>query len=150
MVDQQSRKIEDAMKKIVNEIDTDYLRKMQANMHRCAARCCDNSTDSMEQVHRCVQNCSASLTEAENFVKQEFNTVQNRLQRCIMECNDEIRDKAGPSPTDSDMNRYTAEFEKCATKCVDKHIEQLPAMLKRMKEVLKNKQQSSALYYPSS
>lgn len=45
-------------------------------MHRCAARCCDNNTDSMEQVHQCVQNCSSGLTEAEHFVKQEFSTVQ--------------------------------------------------------------------------
>lgn len=29
MVEQQSRRVEDAMKKIVNEIDTEYLRKMQ-------------------------------------------------------------------------------------------------------------------------
>ncbi|XP_073992035.1 protein FAM136A-like [Rhodnius prolixus] len=150
MVEQQSRRVEDAMKKIVNEIDTEYLRKMQANMHRCAARCCDNNTDSMEQVHQCVQNCSSGLTEAEHFVKQEFSTVQNRLQRCIMDCNDEIRDKAGPTPSDTDMDKYGAVFEKCAIKCVDKHVEQLPAMLKRMKEVLKKKQHSSALYYPSS
>ncbi|KAL1130698.1 hypothetical protein AAG570_011939 [Ranatra chinensis] len=105
-------------------------------MHRCAARCCDNSIDSMENVHNCVQNCSASLNEAQEYVQTELSSVQNRLQRCVLDCSDSIKDKMGPSPSESEVKRYNADFENCAVKCVDRHVELLPTMLARMKEVL--------------
>ncbi|BES92358.1 Eukaryotic protein of unknown function (DUF842) [Nesidiocoris tenuis] len=149
MVDAQARKAEDAMKKIIDEIDQQHLRKIQANMHRCAARCCDSTTDSMEQVQNCVQQCSVTLKQAEAIVQNEFTSTQNRFQRCVMECNDAVKDRMGPSPSESEMPKYQSEFENCASKCVDKHVALLPTMMKRMKELLASKQQNSALYYPS-
>uniref|UniRef100_A0A0K8TK07 Protein FAM136A n=1 Tax=Lygus hesperus TaxID=30085 RepID=A0A0K8TK07_LYGHE len=149
MAEAQARKAEDAMKKLINEVDLQYLRKIQANMHRCAARCCDSTTDSMEQVHNCVQKCSVTLKEAEAIVQNEFNSTQERFQRCVMDCNDTVRDRIGTSPTESEMVKHQNDFESCASKCVDKHVALLPTMMKRMKELLASKQQSSALYYPS-
>jgi hypothetical protein len=32
------------------------------------------------------------------------HSFQNRLQRCIMQCNDDIRDKMGPNPTDAEVS----------------------------------------------
>lgn len=146
---EQQKRIEDATKRLVHEIDAEYLRRMQAVMHRCAARCCEDKTSSMESVHRCIQNCSVPLTEAQNYVQEEFSSCQNRLQRCVLECNDTIKDKMGASPSETEVKKYNLEFENCAIKCVDKHVEVLPSMMKRMKDVLSKKQQQSALYYPS-
>lgn len=53
-----------------------------------------------------------------------------------MECNDNIKDKISPNPTQSEIDRYSAEFEKCATKCVDSYCELLPSLEKTMKRVL--------------
>lgn len=61
---------------------------------------------------------------------------QNRLQRCIMECNDNIKDKMGLNPTQREVDRYSEEFEQCATKCVDSYCELLPTLEKTMKKVL--------------
>lgn len=57
-----------------------------------------------------------------------------------MECNDNIKDKMGYNPTQAEVDKYSEEFEKCASKCVDSYCELLPSLEKTMKEVLsKNK-----------
>lgn len=57
-----------------------------------------------------------------------------------MECNDKIKDKVGPDTTQSEVNLYTEEFEKCATKCVDVYCDLLPSLEKTIKKTLANKQ----------
>ncbi|XP_029157008.1 protein FAM136A-like [Nylanderia fulva] len=124
------------MTKIVEEIDKTYLRKMQRDMHKCAAQCCENETYSIQKVHNCVENCSSSLNKAQQYVQGEFERVQNRLQRCVMECNDDIKDKMGSNPTQVEVDRYSAEFEKCAVVCVDSYCKILLSLEKTMKKVL--------------
>ncbi|XP_025995447.1 protein FAM136A [Solenopsis invicta] len=135
-MEEQRKRVEDHMTRMVEEIDKSYLRKMQRNMHQCAAQCCENESYSIQKVHTCVENCNSSLIKAQQYVQGEFERVQNRLQRCIMECNDNIKDKMGPSPTQTDVDRYSEEFEKCATKCVDSYCELLPTLEKTMKKIL--------------
>ncbi|KAK9696523.1 Eukaryotic protein of unknown function (DUF842) [Popillia japonica] len=126
MVEQQRQRVEQEMTKMVNELDKEYLRRMQADMHRCAAKCCDNTSVSLESVQRCVENCGNSLTKAQGYVQKELENLQNRLQRCVMDCNDTVKDKMGPNPSETEVNRYTLMFEGCAIKCVDKHLELIP------------------------
>ena len=47
-------------------------------MHRCAVKCCDNGTMSIERVHQCVENCSVPLNNAQKYVQDEFKHVQVR------------------------------------------------------------------------
>ncbi|CAH1117232.1 unnamed protein product [Phaedon cochleariae] len=143
MVEQQRQRIEQEMTKMINELDLEYLRKMQADMHRCAARCCDNRDVSLERVQSCVENCSVKINWAQSYVQGELQQLQNKLQRCVMDCNDDVRVKMGPNPNESEVERFTAIFEKCATKCVDKQIEYVPSLLKRMKTDLSREHQNS-------
>ncbi|KAF2896379.1 hypothetical protein ILUMI_09794 [Ignelater luminosus] len=136
MVERQKQRIEQEMTKMIDELDRNYLRKMQADMHRCAARCCDNSDLSLERVQQCVDTCSTPLNKAQNYVQKEIEHLQNRLQRCVMQCNDDIKDKMGPTPSESDVDKYSLMFENCAISCVDKHVELIPSMMKAMKTVL--------------
>ncbi|XP_030744953.1 protein FAM136A-like [Sitophilus oryzae] len=133
MVEQQRQRIEQEMTKMINELDLQYLRKMQADMHRCAATCCDNKVVSLEGVQKCVENCSVSLSWAQNYVQRELEGLQNKLQRCVMDCNDEVKVKIGPNPKESEMDKFAKIFEDCATKCVDKQINYMPSLLKRIK-----------------
>lgn len=57
-----------------------------------------------------------------------------------MECNDSIKDKMGPYPVQNDVDKYTEEFERCATKCVDSYCDLLPSLEKTMKKVLSKKE----------
>ncbi|CAG9764684.1 unnamed protein product [Ceutorhynchus assimilis] len=133
MVEQQRQRIEQEMTKMINALDLQYLRKMQAKMHRCAATCCENQESSLDRVQKCVDKCSGELNWAQGYVQQELEGLQNKLQRCVMDCNDEVRVKMGPNPSDSEVDKFTKIFEECATKCVDKQMSYIPSLLKRMK-----------------
>ncbi|XP_025074572.1 protein FAM136A-like [Pogonomyrmex barbatus] len=117
-MEEQRKRVEDHMTKIVEEIDKTYLRRMQRDMHRCAAQC--------YSLFFCLLLFGYNIYNI-------YNIFQNRLQRCIMECNDNVKDKMGPNPTQITVDRYSEEFEKCATKCVDSYCELLPTMEKTMK-----------------
>lgn len=39
-------------------------------------------------------------------------------------------------PSEEQISRYTAKFERCAVQCVDKNVELLPKMFKTIKAVL--------------
>lgn len=81
-------------------------------MHRCAARCCDDGNVSLDRVQQCVENCSKPLQVSQDYVQSEIQSFQNRLQRCVMECNDDIKLKMGPNPSESQV------------KTTQKHIKQ--------------------------
>ncbi|KAF7271448.1 hypothetical protein GWI33_015670 [Rhynchophorus ferrugineus] len=143
MVEQQRQRIEQEMTKMINDVDLQYLRRMQADMHRCAAACCDNREASLERVQKCVDNCSVSLNWAQSYVQQQFEGLQNKLQRCVMDCNDDVKVKIGPNPTQSEIDKYTKIFEDCATRCVDRQIDYIPSLLKKIKvDLAKGKENS--------
>lgn len=56
-----------------------------------------------------------------------------------MECNDKIKDQMGPNPTQSEVNKLSDDFEKCATKCVDTYCDLLPSLEKTMRKMLASK-----------
>lgn len=84
----------------------------------------------------CVENCSVSLNRAQNYVQKELESLQNKLQRCVMDCNDNIKVQMGDNPTEVQVEKFTNLFEKCATKCVDSQVSYMPLLLKKMKNDL--------------
>ncbi|KAJ8912840.1 hypothetical protein NQ315_007971 [Exocentrus adspersus] len=136
MVEQQRQRIEQEMTKMINDLDVGFLRKMQADMHRCAANCCENKEASLERVQRCVEKCSVKINWAQSYVQTELEQLQNKLQRCIMDCNDDVRVKLGPNPSEADVEKFTTVFENCAKGCVDKQIDYMPLLLKKIKAEL--------------
>ena len=108
----------------------------QRSMHLCAAECCSDSKASMTSVHACVEHCTRDVNTAQNYVQNEMGQFQERLQRGVLLCQDKIKEKVGPSPTEADMKRYRAEFETCAIDCVNHHISQLPSLMQKIKKGL--------------
>ena len=68
-------------------------------------------------------SCS-SLCSSGVFIYLLLPFLQNRFQRCAMDCQDKLRDR-GLTPNDS-------EFLTCLTKCTDDHVALVPAMGKRL------------------
>ncbi|KAB7507462.1 hypothetical protein Anas_02093 [Armadillidium nasatum] len=136
MVDQAQSRIQEAMTSLVNEIDKSILRSMQRSMHLCAAKCCENEEASVNNVHKCIENCSTPLSQAQNFIQTELSQFQERLQRCVMVCQDKVKDKVTVSTTEVEAGVYKREFEDCAMQCVDEHISLLPSIRKRITKVL--------------
>lgn len=127
-------------------------------MHKCAAKCCEDQTSSIDSVQRCVDRCAAPLTSAQKYVHKELEEFQGRLQRCVMvrevnfdqaqfllstmylsydqQCNDDVKVQMSANPSEDEIAKFTAQFERCAVKCVDKHVGLIPSMLKTIKSVL--------------
>ncbi|XP_029045330.1 protein FAM136A-like [Osmia bicornis bicornis] len=135
MLDEQQQRYKDQTSKVVEEINKP-IRKMQGDAYRCAANCCDNEKYSMQHLQDCVENCTDSWDRAQKYVGGELERVQNRLQRCFMDCYDKIKDQVGPNPSQRDMDIYKDQMDKCSTKCLDNYCEMLPTLEKRIKEVL--------------
>ncbi|KAJ6641340.1 Protein FAM136A [Pseudolycoriella hygida] len=135
-IEQQRQRVEQEMTKNVDDLDRSFLRKIQADMHFCAAKCCEDKTSSIDSVQACVERCSVPLNKAQRYVHTELEGFQGRLQRCVMQCNDEIKNQMPPSPSEGEVAKYTNQFERCAIKCVDKHVDLIPNLFKTMKTVL--------------
>lgn len=109
---------------------------LQRSMHFCAAECCSDSKASMNSVHSCVESCQRDITRAQEYVQSELAQFQDRLQRGVLLCQDRIKEKVGPNPSETEMKRFRGEFEECAVKCVDHHIGQLPTLMDKIKKGL--------------
>ena len=59
-----------------------------------------------------------------------------------MDCQDQIRDKVGASPSEAQVMKYRGEMETCVVKCADTNLKLLPTIMNRIKDVVKQKQNS--------
>ncbi|KAH9513203.1 hypothetical protein Btru_034366 [Bulinus truncatus] len=123
---------------MVNSLDTECLRRMQVDMYQCSAKCCQDTKASLEDVQKCIDNCSKDVNKAQAYLQNEIELFQNRLQRCAMSCQDKLRDELPAKPSDKDVERGRFTLEKCVIQCADKHVELVPALTKKMLETLKN------------
>ncbi|NXV81342.1 F136A protein, partial [Atlantisia rogersi] len=110
----------------------------QGTMFRCSARCCEDSTASMQQVQRCLERCQAPLAQAQAIVTAELENFQDRLSRCTLHCNDKARDALDAGGTEG---RVRAQLDTCLAACGDDHLRLVPAMAKKMKDGLAALQQ---------
>lgn len=116
-------------------------------MHRCALVCCQDKASSAESVQRCITNCSVQLEAAQNYLKQEFEVLQDRFNRCVLSCQDKIRDQMGPNPSDTDTSKYARNFELCAKSCVDAQIDILSVTGNRIKQTFSGKEFQRRVQY---
>ncbi|CRL07567.1 CLUMA_CG020532, isoform A [Clunio marinus] len=136
MINAQRQRVEQELTTLVDNLDKSYLRRMQSDMHQCASKCCEDTQSSMDTIQRCIERCSQPVNKAQRYVQSELERVQGRLQRCVMDCNDNIKDRMPTNPSETEVAKFTTEFERCAIKCVDGTVETLPSLFKTMKSVL--------------
>jgi len=139
-MDQVQNRVQNAVTGLLEKLDQEYLRKIQGDMYRCNATCCDDVNMPMQQVQRCIEHCNTPLTSSQKYVEGEISNFQNRLQRCAYQCQDEVRDRVTPSTSEQEMNGYKMQMEGCIVKCADDHINLVDNMLVRMRETLKDAQ----------
>ena len=113
-------------------------------MHRCEAKCCDNTELTVAGVMRCMTECQVDMKAANSFMGRQIENLQSRLERCAMDCQDKVKDKMSSDgikdqPTDSQMESYRGRYEECVHKCVDSHVHMMQGMGKKIKDAIKNK-----------
>jgi hypothetical protein len=65
-------------------------------------------------------------------MSQEMQSVQDRLMRCIHNCEDKAKDS-----NDKDQNRLRSGFESCVVNCANEIQQVLPKIESRMSDQLK-------------
>lgn len=140
-MDQVQNRVQNAVTGLLERLDQEYLRKIQGDMYRCNAKCCDDPSQPMQGVARCIDHCSTPLTSSQKYVEGEISNFQNRLQRCAYQCQDDSRDRVMPSTSEQEMDGYKKQMEGCILKCADDHINLVDNMLVRMRETLKDAQE---------
>ncbi|KAK7477072.1 hypothetical protein BaRGS_00031658 [Batillaria attramentaria] len=125
-------RVQKAVNSMVSSLDKDSLRKLQADMYRCSTKCCEDKITSLEEVQQCIDSCSTRVNNAQNYIQSEIQMFQNRLQRCVLSCEDKIRDKISSTTNEGDMAKFRKEVEACAVKCADEHVNVIPQITKKM------------------
>ena len=136
MAEEAQAKVQASIKQFVNTVDQQHLRAMERSMHECAANCCSNKTASIDQVHSCVEKCQAPTFKAQRFVQTELERFQEGLSRCVLQCQEDIKDLVTPNASDAEIAKFRSDFEACAVKCCDQNIARLPQISKRVEETL--------------
>uniref|UniRef100_A0A669Q4B9 Protein FAM136A n=2 Tax=Galliformes TaxID=8976 RepID=A0A669Q4B9_PHACC len=123
-------RVQEAVENVVQELERDSIRGMQATMFHCSARCCEDRAASMQQVQRCIERCHAPLAQAQAIVTGELERFQDRLSRCTLHCSDRAKDalEAGGGET-----RARSQLDACVAACGDEHLRLVPGMAKRMR-----------------
>lgn len=133
MAEGQQARVQAVVEDMVQSLERDHIRKMQGRMFRCSAECCDRSSDSMAQVHHCIEKCHTPLAKAQGLVTAELEKFQDRLARCTMHCNDKAKDLFDSGAKEPAVRSL---MDRCVGSCVDDHVNLLPSMTRRLKENL--------------
>jgi len=163
MAEQQAQaKVSNAMQSFAEDLDKSFFRELTRKMHLCAAQCCEDMSASSQSVAVCQRNCAVKTEAAHQYTSQEMEDFQNRMQRCVMVCEDQIRgrvtadlsEKQEPAPMSASyfgkmlrdsafgedgIDVYRKEHEVCSLNCIDTHLAQLPALKNKIIDTLKTK-----------
>ncbi|GMF23436.1 unnamed protein product [Phytophthora lilii] len=139
-------KLQEAVTRMVDRLDRPILRGMQRDGYLCAAKVFENKSWSSEQLAAAVERCQMPTQQINQFMQQEMQNFQNRIQRCAQDCQDKAQDAlpAGGSPSEKQIARAQQDMDKCVGRCVDSHISLLPNISSRIEQAvaqLKQQQQ---------
>ena len=137
MAQEAQARVEKTVMTFVEDLDRTHLRGMERAMHECAAKCCADTNASMADVQGCVSRCETPRTNTQQFVQNELNRFQESLSRCVMSCQEQIKDKVTPNTSESEITGFRKEFEACAIKCCDNDLARLPNIRKKIDETIK-------------
>jgi hypothetical protein len=130
------QRLQDAVNKMMDNIDKSKMRPLQKATYLKMASCFDNNNASTQQIDHCQESNSHNVKQAQSIIQTEMGQFQNRLQRCSLACEDEVKDKFSymDQNDNSSQEKAQGQYLKCNSICVDKHI----AMLKSVEAKIVN------------
>ncbi|RMX69100.1 hypothetical protein DD238_001928 [Peronospora effusa] len=132
------KKLQDAVTKMVDRLDRNFLRAMQRDGYLCAAKVFENKNWSSDQLAAAVERCQMPTNQLNQFMQQEMQNLQNRVQRCAQDCQDKAKDSLPTSgnPSESQIAQAQKDMEKCVNRCVDMHVKLLPTISSRIEQAV--------------
>ncbi|KAJ3606073.1 hypothetical protein NHX12_028116 [Muraenolepis orangiensis] len=129
MAEAHQARIQAKVEDMVQTLERDHIRIMQGKMFSCSADCCGRPSDSMSQVHQCIEQCHSPLAKAQGLVTSELETFQDRLARCTMHCGDKAKDLLDSGAKEPAVRSL---MDRCVGSCVDDHMNLIPSMTRRL------------------
>ncbi|RLN50278.1 hypothetical protein BBJ29_003524 [Phytophthora kernoviae] len=123
---------------MVDRLDRNILRNMQRDGYLCAAKVFENKSWSSDQLAAAVERCQMPTQQINQFMQQEMQNFQNRIQRGVQDCQDRAQDSlpANGSPSETQIARAQKDMESCVGRCVDQHISLLPNINSRIEQAV--------------
>mmetsp|Transcript_33126 Transcript_33126/g.63278 ORF Transcript_33126/g.63278 Transcript_33126/m.63278 type:complete len:150 (+) Transcript_33126:158-607(+) len=133
-VTQLTAKIEGDLTSMMDEIERLKLRPLGRKMHTCIISCYDKAGKNgrKEQIEQCSQQCQIPYQTAGNATQQEITNFQNRLNRAMMQCNDDAQGMVTPDMQDDP--RKMKRVEDSLLKCLEGAIQNSNGGLKPMRQ----------------
>mmetsp|Transcript_20316 Transcript_20316/g.43528 ORF Transcript_20316/g.43528 Transcript_20316/m.43528 type:complete len:150 (+) Transcript_20316:196-645(+) len=135
-VNQLTSKIEGDLTSVMDEIERLKLRPLGRKMHSCIVSCYDKAGKNgrKEQIEQCSQQCQIPYQTAGAATQQEITNFQNRLNRAMMQCNDDAQGMVTPDMQNDarKMRRVEDSLLKCIEGAVGKSKEGLKPMKQRI------------------
>lgn len=107
-------------------------------MFRCAIDCLDDK-NSIKEAEHCIDKCGQPLHNAMNTVQSEVTAFQGRIDRCLMNCQDDVRNER-------DESKAKKQFDDCANKCLNQFLPMVSDVAKVMCEKLDKIKKDSKIH----
>lgn len=76
------------------------------------------------------------VLKAQEYIQSEVNQSKCLLLQDVFVCQDRIKEKITPNPTETEIKCLRNEFDECAIQCIDRYIGQLPILMEKIKRSL--------------
>ncbi|KAF1785436.1 Protein of unknown function DUF842, eukaryotic [Phytophthora cactorum] len=130
-------KLQDAVDKMVDRLDRTLLRGLQRDGYLCAAKVFENKSWSSEQLAAAVERCQMPTQQLNQFMQQEMQNFQNRIQRCVQDCQERRRTRCLPvaTPARSRLPRAEGHGDVCWP-LRGSHVSLLPNISTRIEQAV--------------
>lgn len=128
MSEELGNQIQTMFKTIYESVDLRYMRVIKRHMFKCGYDCLDEK-NSAKQAEQCVDSCGQTMHHAMTILQTEANAFQGRIDRCLMNCQDDVRNE-------KDETKARKSFDACAEKCVVQFTPVVSEVVKVLSEKL--------------
>jgi hypothetical protein len=132
-------KLENKIETTLGEIERTHLRPIARKSYACILNCYDDATNvTPAQLEDCSRSCQREIQSVQQFIQNEVASYQSRLNRSLLQCNDEFTASMTPEiQTDpKKMKKLEANFLQCMSSVVDNQIELIKPLKARIEAQL--------------
>ncbi|GMH38736.1 hypothetical protein BSKO_06620 [Bryopsis sp. KO-2023] len=119
--------LEKAVEEMMSQLDKKFFLPTLKNASLCQAKCCDVATN-RTQLQNCMQQCNDPVQQIQVSMDAHLKEFQERLQRCVMRCQDEAKESLPVNPSQQQIVQAQDKVTKCADGCANQFRKKVPKL----------------------
>eukprot|EP00191_Tetraselmis_sp_GSL018_P015753 CAMPEP_0177589270 /NCGR_PEP_ID=MMETSP0419_2-20121207/6706_1 /TAXON_ID=582737 /ORGANISM="Tetraselmis sp., Strain GSL018" /LENGTH=139 /DNA_ID=CAMNT_0019079597 /DNA_START=140 /DNA_END=559 /DNA_ORIENTATION=+ len=128
MSESAAHEVQKGLEDLVNDLERNTIRPAQKKNFLCSAKCCDTASNSRNDLQKCLQRCAEPVSQMEQVITWHMNQFQERLQRCVVRCQDEAQDSLPSGPSEKQIEGAQAKMDTCVKDCAKQYAAQIPKL----------------------